>query len=286
MSTDNKIVSPKKKIETLKAVLNAPSVQEQFNNALKENSAAFTASIIDLYNSDDNMQKCEPNKVVMEALKAATLKLPINKALGFAYIVAYGGNPTFQLGYKGYIQLALRTGFYSTINADIAYEGEVRMVDKLTGEVAFDGVRKSDKVEGYFCYFRLLNGFSKTLYMTVKEMAKHAKKYSKSIPKEKKVEDLILLANIELSYNSVGWLGNFNSMGLKTVVRLLLSKYGYLSIEMQTAFTQDDDEPSDGKIGQMASTANTEHIDADEVDYEDLGKTEGNKEADDKPSYA
>ena len=176
-----------RQIDVLKSVLNAPSVQEQFSNALKEHKDAFVASIIDLYNGDTQLQACNPNQVVTEALKAATMNLPINRALGFAYIVVYNNSvrqpdgswvkvptPTFVPGYKGYIQLAMRTGQYRTINADVVYEGEVRKVNKLTGEIAFDGEKASDKIVGYFCYFELLNGFSKTLYMTVHDMAAYA----------------------------------------------------------------------------------------------------------------
>ena len=251
----------------LKKVLNADSVQEQFKNAMGKAAPAFIASVIDLFNSDNKLRECNPTQVVAEALKAAVLKLPINKSLGFAYIIPYNnsypkkdqygrdmidqkGNkiwekkmePTFQLGYKGYIQLAMRTGQYRTLNADVAYDGEVRKVSKLTGEIAFDGEKKADKVIGYFCYFELLNGFSKTLYMTVDQMAKHAKRYSKGLKKEVTVEQLIALADMPVSTDdskTVGWLGNFHSMGIKTVVRNLLSKYGYLSIEMQSAIADD-----------------------------------------------
>lgn len=257
-------VSPK--VDVLKGILNAESVQEQFKNALGKNSGTFVASVIDLYNSDTNLQLCDPKAVVMEALKAAVLHLPINKALGYAYIIAYNNSytekdqygkdildengrkkwykkmePTFQLGYKGYIQLAMRTGQYRTLNADVVYDGEVRKVSKLTGEIAFDGEKKSDKVIGYFCYFELLNGFSKTLYMTVDQMALHAKKYAKGIKKEVTVEQLKSLADLPVQTDdkTVGWMGNFHSMGVKTVVRNLLSKFGYLSVEMQNAITDD-----------------------------------------------
>lgn len=252
--------------DALKGILNAESVQEQFKNALGKASNTFVASVIDLYNSDSNLQMCEPKAVVMEALKAAVLHLPINKALGYAYIIPYNnsytekdqygkdilderGNkkwykkmePTFQLGYKGYIQLAMRTGQYRTLNADVVYDGEIRKVSKLTGEIAFDGEKVSDKIAGYFCYFELLNGFSKTLYMTVEQMAKHAKRFSKGLKNDVSVERLLQLAAMPVNDDSktVGWLGNFHAMGVKTVVRNLLSKYGYLSIEMQTAIADD-----------------------------------------------
>lgn len=263
-----------KKVDVLKGILNAPSVMEQFRNALKANATTFVASVIDLYNSDSNLQLCEPKAVVMEALKAAVLHLPINKALGYAYIIAYNNTkkikdeqgvekyvkvmePTFQLGYKGYIQLAMRTGQYRTLNADVVYEGELRKVSKLTGEIAFDGDKKSDKVVGYFCYFELLNGFAKTLYMSVDQMARHAKTHGKGIKKETTLEQLTALATMPVSDDSktVGWLGNFHSMGIKTVIRLLLSKYGYLSVEMQNAFADE--------------MGNEEAVDAEAVEIKD-----------------
>lgn len=262
-------VEPKVNPKTLalKNVLNTDSVKEQFKNALGKNADTFIASVIDLFNSDSKLRECNPNQVVMEALKAAVLHLPINKSLGFAYIIPYSNSypkkdeygrdmigqdgkkiwekklePTFQLGYKGYIQLAMRTGQYRTLNADVVYDGEVRKVSKLTGEIAFDGEKKSDKVIGYFCYFELLNGFAKTLYMTVDQMANHAKRYSKGLKKEVTVDQLKALADLPVSTDvnkTVGWLGNFHSMGVKTVVRNLLSKFGYLSVEMQTAIADD-----------------------------------------------
>lgn len=264
---------PVSKVDALKNILNAPSVQEQFNNALKENRGSFVASVIDLFNGDASLQACDPKSVVMEALKAAVLKLPINKALGFSYIIAFNnskkvaGNwvkvmePTFQIGYKGYIQLAMRTGQYRTINADFVFEGELRSANKLTGEISFDGSKTSDVIVGYFCYFELLNGFSKTLYMTVSKMAEHAKRYSKSIPAATTIEQLISLSKVTVPEKAVGWTGNFNSMALKTVLRNLLSKYGYLSIEMINAM-DNDQEPSENE-NQPAISANKQVIDID-----------------------
>lgn len=287
-----------RQIDVLKSVLNAPSVQEQFANALKDHKDAFVASIIDLYNSDNQLQACNPKQVVSEALKAATMNLPINRALGFAYIVVFNNNvkqpdgtwvkvptPTFVPGYKGYIQLAMRTGQYRTINADVVYEGEVRKVNKLTGEIAFDGEKTSDKVVGYFCYFELLNGFAKTLYMTVHDMAAYAKRYSPSMKAATTVEMLEQLANTATVSKKVGWEGNFNDMALKTVIRKLLSKYGYLSVEMQGAMANDDEQSFQRDT--MLGNANPQVINIDASSYGvlDNGNAKQETPVSDGPGY-
>lgn len=242
----------KRGIDRLKAALYAPSIQQQFENALRDHKDAFVASVIDLYNSDNGLQECDPTALILEALKAATLKLPINKALGFAYIVKFNNSvkqpdgtwlkvptPTFIPGYKGYIQLAMRTGQYETINADVVYEGELGKIDKLTGKIEFDGEKKSDKIIGYFAHFELLNGYKKTLYVELDDIAKFAKRYSPSIKGDNKVtvESLKKLAGKDPT--GIGWTGNFDSMALKTVLRNLLSKFGYLSVEMQNVIADD-----------------------------------------------
>jgi recombination protein RecT len=228
-ATTNGKTAVARPIDKLKHILAAQSVQEQFQSVLKENAGAFVASIIDLYNTDKTLQMCDPKNVVMEALKAASLKLPINKQLGFAWIVPYRDGrtgqyiPTFQLGYKGYVQLCMRTGAYRYINADVVYEGELVKHDKLTGEIEIDPEKRTgDKKVGYFAFIETLNGFRKTLYMTVEEVTKHAQQYSKSYS----------------SKNSV-WATDFDAMALKTCLRLLLSKYGVMSVEMQRAYVVD-----------------------------------------------
>jgi recombination protein RecT len=253
-ATTTPAVKPESKIETLKRVLNAPSVLQQFQNSLKENSGAFVASIIDLYNNDTRLQQCNPNSVVFEALKAASLKLPINKSLGFAWIIPYNNSvktpqgwtkemqPNFQIGYKGYIQLALRTGQYRFINADMVYEGELQTVNKLTGEVDFSGKKTSDKIVGYFAYIELLNGFSKTLYMSMERVMAHGKKYSPSFGDEKS-----------------RWKTDLDDMALKTVLKGLISRYGYMSVEMMTAFDSDNEPDYDG-TEEIKQRANTKEI--------------------------
>lgn len=283
-------------VAKLKAVLNADTVQEQFRNALQEDKDLFIASIIDLYNGDKSLQTCNPNAIVCEALKAAVLDLPISRSLGFAYIVVYKNKkkvittdpqtgaqrqewiveptPTFIPGYKGYIQLAMRTGQYRTINADFVYEGELRTVNRLSGEVALDGKRTSDKIVGYFCYFELLNGYRKTFFMSVEDMAKYAKRYSPSVKKETTIAQLIAKANDGIVGKQVGWEGNFNDMALKTVIRRVLSKFGYLSIKKQNAIAADDNAAQHALVTRRQTLAIAEakpiDLDTSTVEYEEV----------------
>ena len=217
-------------VARLKRVLNADSVQQQFKNALKENSGLFVASLIDLYASDQYLQNCEPNDVIMEALKAATLKLPINKSLGFAYIVPYKNNkqqkhiPTFIIGYKGYLQLAQRSGMYRFINADALYDGERYEKDRLTGEIFITGEPSSPTAEAiaYFAHLETINGFRKTEIWPRSKVEEHAKTYSQSYHSD---------------YSP--WKKHFNAMAIKTVIRSLLSKHAILCVDMERALVYD-----------------------------------------------
>lgn len=247
-------------VQKMKSIINVDSVQEQFKNALQDQAPLFIASLIDIYSNDKNLQKCEPKDVIMEALKAATLKLPINKQLGFAYIVPYGSEPQMQIGYKGYIQLAMRTGQYKYINADVVYEGELKGHNKLTGEVDLSGEATSDKVVGYFAYIETVNGFRKPLYWTKEKVLAHAKRYSKSF-----------------NSKSSAWQTNFDEMALKTMLRNLLSKYGVMSVEMMNAFTADsaDERTPEAQVeDEIRENANSEVIDiqATPVEPEEEGE--------------
>lgn len=221
----------------MRETLSLASTQQLMQEVLHDNRESFVASLIDLYSSDTYLQKCNPGAVMKEALKAVSLKLPINKALGFAWIIPYNDNksgqtlPQFQLGYKGYIQLAMRTGAYKTMNMDNVYEGELRVVNRLTGEIDLNGERISDKVIGYFAYIETVNGFSKTLYWTVEKVISHAKKFSKS-------------------YNSGAaiWKQNFDEMAQKTVMRNLIAKWGVMSVDLQRAIDLDNADLADKAI--------------------------------------
>ncbi len=249
-------------IQKLGLALSQGDIREQLDNCLKSKAPAFVASLLDLYGGDKYLQQCDPQAVAMEALKAATLDLPINKALGFAYIVPYKGKPQFQIGYKGYIQLAQRSGLYAVINAALIYEGLNVDEDWVTGEIAVTGKPTSRKAQGYLAHFRLLNGFKKTLYMSKEDVEHHGKRYSASY-----------------GYDNSAWKSNFDEMAMKTCLRLLLGKYGFMSTEMQMAFAQaDDDELDEAFEDEVKENANQEVIDADYSVKEEPAKEEPKKE--------
>jgi recombination protein RecT len=247
---------PQSPANMMKGVLSTGSVRQLFENVLQKNAEGFISGVIDLYASDTYLQKCDPAKVAMEALKAATLKLPINKQLGFAYVVPYKDVPQFQIGYKGYIQLAMRTAAYRHINADLVYESELKTANKLTGEIDLSGERTGDKVVGYFAYIETLNGFSKTIYMTVEAVTAWAKRYSKSF-----------------SYGNSAWSTNFDEMALKTCLRRLISKWGIMSVEMVSAFEAEDmAELADAQINSGAASGDVVQAEFKVMVDEDTGE--------------
>jgi recombination protein RecT len=212
-----------KPLDALKRIVSAGSVQAQIQNALGEAAPLFVASLIDVVGSNRDLMKCDQAAIVREALKAATLRLPLNRGLGFAWIVPYGGTPQFQIGYRGFVQLAQRTGLYRFINADMVYAGETVVIARMSGDVQITGTPTSDEVIGYFAYFELMNGFRKTLAWTKTKLVHHAEKYSKSF------------GNRNSPWNT----GEFDKMALKTVLAELLRKWAPLSVEMQQAVAAD-----------------------------------------------
>lgn len=244
----NNIVA-QKEAKTLKGMLEMPAYKNKFNEMLGKKAAGFMSSIIAVTNNNKLLAKAEPATVIGAAAQAAMLDLPINQSLGFAYIVPYKGAAQFQLGYKGYIQLAQRSGQYVDIGAKTVYEGELEYENRLLDKFKF-GERTGDKVIGYLAYFRLTNGFEKMLFMELDEMIAHAKKYSKSY-----------------SGGTEKWgLADFNTMAEKTVLKSLLSKYGPLSIEsvqMSQALSNDGGVISMNKDGDFDVNFDGETIDAE-----------------------
>jgi recombination protein RecT len=244
----NNIVA-QKEAKTVKGMLETPAFKKKFEEMLGKKAAGFISSIIAVTNSSNYLMKADPATVIGAAAQAAMLDLPINQSLGFAYIVPYKGAAQFQLGYKGYIQLAQRSGQYADIGAKTVYEGELEYENRLLDKFRF-GERTSDKVIGYLAYFRLTNGFEKMLYMTIDEAQAHAKKYSQ---------------NYKGGTDKWG-LADFNVMAEKTVLKRLLSKYGPLSIEsiqMSQALANDGGVISMNNDGDFDVNFSGETIDAE-----------------------
>lgn len=242
-------ITAAKEAKTLKGMLEMPAYKNKFNEMLGKKAAGFMSSIIAVTNNNKYLAKANPATVIGAAAQAAMLDLPINQSLGFAYIVPYGNEAQFQLGYKGYIQLAQRSGQYVDIGAKTVYEGELEYENRLLDKFKF-GERTGDKVIGYLAYFRLTNGFEKMLFMTLDEMQAHAKKYSK---------------NYKGGTDKWG-LTDFNTMAEKTVLKRLLSKYGPLSIEsiqMSQALSNDGSVISMNKDGEFDVDFDGETIDAE-----------------------
>lgn len=202
----------------VKTFFQQEGIKKKFDELLGKRSSAFMTSVLQIVASNQMLQNCEPSSIYNAACIAATLDLPINNALGFAYIIPFGKAAQFQLGYKGFIQLAQRSGQFQTISAAPIYQGQLAQEDPLKGFVFDFSVPKSGTPIGYAAYFKLLNGFEKTLYMTTDELRNHGLKFSQTFKKGFGL-----------------WKDDFESMAQKTVLKLLLAKFAPLSVEMQTA---------------------------------------------------
>ena len=202
----------------VKTFFQQEGIKKKFDELLGKRSSAFMTSVLQIVASNQMLQNCEPASIYNAACIAATLDLPINNALGFAYIIPFGKAAQFQLGYKGFIQLAQRSGQFQTISAAPIYAGQLVQEDPLKGFVFDFSVPKTGTPIGYAAYFKLLNGFEKTLYMTTDELKNHGLKFSQTFKKGFGL-----------------WKDDFESMAQKTVLKLLLAKFAPLSVEMQTA---------------------------------------------------
>lgn len=217
-------------------MLQSDEIKKRLEEILGQRASTFATSVLQIVKSNDKLAQCEPNSILGSAMTAATLNLPLNNNIGFAYIIPYNEkqkNGTFlqkaqfQIGYKGFIQLAMRSGQFKTINVTDVKEGEISFFDRMTGDIDFQWLqdtkeRAKRKNAGYVAYFKLLNGFEKMMFMTIDELNVHAKKFSKTFK------------------GGFGlWKDDFDSMARKTVLKLLLSKYAPLSVDMQRAQVSD-----------------------------------------------
>lgn len=211
--------------KTLPQLLKHPGIQAKLESTLKERAAQFASSLVSLVNDNKLLAKSNPHSVLAAGMQAALLNLPIQSSLGFAYVVPYKGQAQFQLGYRGLIQLAQRSGEFAALNDGVIGSGQLINYNELTGELKVDFDRKPEEgrdPDGYFCYFRLKNGFEKTVFWSHEKVQAHASRFSQSFR------------------NSGGvWKTDFEAMARKTVIKATLSKYAPLSVEMQRAILSD-----------------------------------------------
>ncbi len=234
-ATQNKPQAGAKSVnQIVNSILDGEAMRKRFDDLLGKRSAQFISSLVSLVNATPQLQQaiCEaPMTVIQSALKAATYDLPIDAALGYAYIVPFKNKQpdgsfryeaAFILGYKGMHQLAMRTGAYKTINVMDVREGELQHYNRLTEEIELKFIEDEDEREaapivGYVGYFRLINGTEKTIYMSKKQIEAHEKKHRKG------------------QYRSKGWREDPDAMSRKTVYRRLIGKWGLMSIDYRTA---------------------------------------------------
>ncbi|MEH8024733.1 recombinase RecT [Gallibacterium anatis] len=232
MTTQNKVMKTKNAspAQVLRDFFEKPTAKQKLQELLGKNAATFATSVLQIANSNAMLINAEPKSIFNAACMAATLNLPIQNGLGFAYILPFKNSKTntteaqFQIGYKGFIQLAQRSGQFKRLVALPVYKKQLVKKDFING-FEFDWEQEPEDGElpiGYYAYFRLLNDFSAELYMSHEEVKKHALRYSQSYKKHYGV-----------------WVDNFEAMALKTVLKLLLSKQAPLSVEMQSAVLAD-----------------------------------------------
>ena len=242
-----------KKQPAFSVVIQSDMYKKLINNTLGDPKKAtrFIASITSAVATNPALQECEPSSIVAGALVGEALELSPSPVLGEYYLVPFKNSKEgvtkaqMQIGYKGYLHLAIRSGQYKDIDVFEIHEGEFKGRDKETGKFKFEFIeneaeRLSKPVIGYMGYFELLNGFKKTLYISKEEMEKHANTYSKAFNLEdyKKLQAGQIPEKDLWKYSSF-WYKNFDTMAFKTVLRQLISKWGIMSIQLQEAFTKD-----------------------------------------------
>lgn len=253
-----------------------PNTQQYLQNVLGERRGEFVNNLVALVANNRQLQECEPTTLMFAALKATALQLPLDPNLAQAHVIPYRNNKTrtveaqFQLGWRGFVQLAIRSGQFQTINVTDIREGEMQGYDLITGEMQVKALpdRENLPIVGYMAFFRLNNGFSKSLYMTAGEVEQHAKRYSQTYS-----------SKTEYIRKSSKWTTDFDAMARKTVLKLLLNRFAPLSVDMQQAVVADqavlrgrdkfdyvDNEPEDKPS--LADVAKAAIEDTDAVDVQ------------------
>lgn len=212
----------------LRALCEKPAVKNRIEELLGRRAPQFVTTLIQIQLGSYQLKQCDPATILGAGMTAASMDLPTNPNLGFAHIVPYAGKAQFQMGYKGYIQLGLRSGQFAAINEFVIPNGCLKSYNELTGDLQIDWEKVATEpkgdADGYAVYFRLTNGFEKTVFWTRSKVEAHAKRFSQAYKAGKKDSP---------------WITDFDAMAMKTVIKFTFSRYAPLSIEMQTAIERD-----------------------------------------------
>ena len=233
---------------TVAQFLGSVNVKKYVESVLKERAGQFVTSLVSMANLTPGLKLCDPETLMYCGLKAASLNLPLDNNLGFAYAVPYGKEAQFQIGYRGFVQLGQRTGQYKNMNVVNIHQGELISWDPFTEEIELEMMQDQEArvklpVIGYAAVFTLVNGFKKVSYWPIARVEAHAKRFSKA-------------------YNNGPWKTDFHAMARKTVLKEMLSKWGPLSTEMAEAVKFDQSVIRKTEAGDEYP----EYIDGDVVD--------------------
>lgn len=252
MSVSNSLQKQDNKLEGIASYLTRDAVKQQiFKIVGSENGTRLITSIVANVNSNKELQTCTNASIMTAALLGESLKLSPSPQLGLYYMIPFndkekGRVATFVLSYKGYIQLAIRSGVYKSINVTAIKQGELIKFDPLTEEIEVrliedDMLREKTPTAGYFASFTYLNGFKKSIYWSKEKMIAHATRYSKSFKPEiyNKIQNGEIPQSEMWKYNNSPWLTDFDNMAYKTMLRQLISKWGLISADMEKAYTAD-----------------------------------------------
>lgn len=255
MAVQNSLANRNQKMG-LTAYLTQDAVKRQINSVVGgKNGTRFISSIVSAVQTTPALQECTNPSILSAALLGEALNLSPSPQLGQFYMVPFDNKKKgykeaqFQLGYKGYVQLAIRSGYYKRLNVLAIKEGELIRYDPLDEEIEVsliedDIAREETPTAGYYAMFEYENGFKKTMYWTKRKMLAHAEKYSYAFAKNGGAKSLELLEQGKIpekemwKYSSF-WFKDFDGMALKTMLRQLISKWGIMSIDLQTAIDKD-----------------------------------------------
>jgi recombination protein RecT len=231
MAENNLAQQPKTGLQKFNGFMENPRTQEYLQSVLNERKGLFVTNMVSLVANNKTLQECQPATIMYAGIKAVGLNLTLDSNLGYCYVIPFKDNKTnttvatFQVGVKGLVQLAMRSGQFKSLNVGDVREGEIIEEDFLSGEFKFKKLsvnRSKAKLVGFFAYMKLINGFEKTLYMTIDELKAHGLRYSQTYKRGFGL-----------------WRDDFEKMCEKTVLKQLLNRYAPLSIEMETAMKAD-----------------------------------------------